>query len=446
NFLNAHHRPKLVFATHGTNEVVKSTGGTARIRPRQIGPFDELKDFIDSHAHSCALGLINSTQSVDAIVREYRPNLGFNSDCLAAAAARLVDKKHKRESEPPAFFLNYYGPPGSLPCFTNGATSGSQLAASLGGKVVFVGASQDLHRVPFNRRPYGLCYSNLSTGVEIQATAFLNLVTSRAASPRNSGGSWVIAADPAFERKALISFGILLGVLFSILPPLYAFAAVPVFAILAAAMSCLLLVTDNVALPWWIAAGPQVFFAFLIPTIIPVKSVFLSHRTDDGKTLAWSLTQRFRWRLGITVYFDEEDPMSGALTRRLKARVRQHGNFLLLITEELDRASTPFIDSEVEAAKESARNIVPVIVPGPESSKDHAKEMEARAKARWKLPPDLRFFQYEERTGRKELSEVGCLLDWSQPVLYKIAKAVLAWCIRMVRRRPKPIREDLNTI
>ncbi len=114
-------------------------------------------------------------------------------------------------------FLNFYGPPGTirtLPihALIDGDTGGPREAGlSLEGRTVFVGASEmhdagqpDGFPTVFTRRD-GVDLS----GVEIAATAFANLIDNRL----------LVVPGPGVVVAALVVFGLVIGLIVSLLPP-----------------------------------------------------------------------------------------------------------------------------------------------------------------------------------------------------------------------------------
>ncbi len=136
--------------------------------------------------------------------------------CAASAEkARRLQAMIRAYTEPDSVFLNFYGPPGTIPTIPfhrvlKPPSSIGQLP-EFGGKVVFVGVSELLS--PENRDGFHTVYSSADgvdlSGVEIAATAFANLLESMPVRP----------APPAVFVGAILVWGIVLGILCSFLTP-----------------------------------------------------------------------------------------------------------------------------------------------------------------------------------------------------------------------------------
>lgn len=122
-------------------------------------------------------------------------------------------------------YLNFYGPPGTIPTIPyqalikGDAVTETGEPVDLAGKVVFIGSS-DLHDPGQPDRFYSVFTTDDGvdlSGVEIMATAFSNLLN----------GEWITSSDTLLTVATLGGYGVAAGVLATLLPAL---AAVPVVA------------------------------------------------------------------------------------------------------------------------------------------------------------------------------------------------------------------------
>ena len=151
-------------------------------------------------------------------------------------------------------WLNYYGPAGTVPTvpYYRALESNALPADFFAGKAVFVGRagiitangeSQEQFPTPLSRWQHGLL-----PGVEIQATAFLNLVRRE----------WLTEASPAVECLLVLGCGFLFG---AGLPQLRPWAGLGVALAAAAAIttsSVVICWTWHWWFPWLIIVGAQI--------------------------------------------------------------------------------------------------------------------------------------------------------------------------------------------
>jgi hypothetical protein len=152
-------------------------------------------------------------------------------------------------------WLNYYGPPGTIPwiSYYQVLEPDSVPASVLSNKVVFVGS---LFNVGFTggrgtddfRTPHSYITGRRSPGVEVNATAYLNLIR----------GDWLRRLPPMAELLIVIFVGMLTGISFTRLRPALASGAG------AGAMMAAFLVTSLVTwkcqvwFPWLIVSAVQI--------------------------------------------------------------------------------------------------------------------------------------------------------------------------------------------
>jgi adenylate cyclase len=154
-----------------------------------------------------------------ALERELRARLD-TGDSATTGAARLLSLY----AGPDSYYLNYYGPPGTIPTIPyHRVLSDQQLRDGAGdpldlrGKVVFVGLAEEVQAE--QKDHFFFVYSgddglNIS-GAEIGATAVANLIENR-----------LLQHIPVVSQiGTLLAFGLLLGVLCRLLPPVLSIGA-----------------------------------------------------------------------------------------------------------------------------------------------------------------------------------------------------------------------------
>ncbi len=153
-----------------------------------------------------------------------------------------------------ARWLNYYGPGGTLPAVSyHRALETNALPADFfTGKAVFIGRGDvitpagqaaDLHGTPFSKWKGGR-----TSGVEIQATAFLNLLNH----------DWLERVSPATELLVIFVIGGLLGFGLPRVKPWLAAAMSLSVALVVAAIAVVLTWSHHLWFPWLIVTGVQI--------------------------------------------------------------------------------------------------------------------------------------------------------------------------------------------
>lgn len=185
-----------------------------------------------------------------AIVRRHSNFVNLTN--LAWQAAVLFGKAPRDRLTPR--WLNHYGPAGTLPTVSYYRALATNLLAPdfFAGKTVFVGKSglitadgQILDRYP---TPFSRWHASQTPGVELQATAFLNLVR----------GEWLEELPPVAEFLLVILFGTLLGWGLQKLPPWKAAAAALLGAALVAGLFIALARGTHRWFPWLTVSAVQI--------------------------------------------------------------------------------------------------------------------------------------------------------------------------------------------
>jgi adenylate cyclase len=177
------------------------------------------------------------------------PSIEVTAASLAGAPLRPVDSKLQ-----PVRWLNYYGPPGR-------AFEGVSIADALRDdgvppgffrdRTVFVGGRYETGSLSTAKDQFGNPYSRwgrrFSPGVEIHATAFLNLVR----------GDWLRRWNSKIELAILLIAGLLFGGGLSLLRPQWALIAAIFSAAGILAASCALVWHQLTWFPWVGLVGAQ---------------------------------------------------------------------------------------------------------------------------------------------------------------------------------------------
>ena len=214
----------------------------------------------------------------DRTVRQHYFRRDYDAPSLAWRTAELT------MATPPEPFtdrwINFYGPPGILPHYSYWQVLATNAisATALSNKVVFIGALYDIGMAGGKgtddfRTPYTMTTGRRSPGVEVTATAYLNLFRR----------DWLNRLPTWAELMLIALLGGLAGFAPTVRRPLPAilYALVGVMAVAAGAMA--LVWSKSLWFPWLIVAGVQIpcalgwgVFSFLFqrrsfPVALPVK-------------------------------------------------------------------------------------------------------------------------------------------------------------------------------
>ena len=166
-------------------------------------------------------------------------------------------------------YLNFYGPPGTIPTIPYHAlisserASGDEDTADVAGKVVFVGYSEQT--VPTKDDSYYTVFTKDGidlSGVEIAATAFANLLTGRVLKP----------TDPLTTAAILLVFGAVIGGLSCVLPAMIAVPSVVALAVAYTLGAQLLFNTANL----WMPLATPLFVELPLALLIGLLSQYVS--------------------------------------------------------------------------------------------------------------------------------------------------------------------------
>ena len=208
-------------------------------------PFDKLRSAVQ-------WGLVESGDG-DRVIRLHASRF-LDVDTLAWKVAQSVPTNHLYRASTERW-LNYYGPPGTVPWVSYHQVLDTNFLASesFSNKVAYVGA---LYNVGFTggkgtddfRTPYSLWTNRRSPGVEINATACLNLLR----------GDWLTRVSFWIEAVLIALLGLVLGGALTRLRPRYAAALGVLCAVIVLITSWFLAWRYHTLFPWLVVAGVQI--------------------------------------------------------------------------------------------------------------------------------------------------------------------------------------------
>ncbi len=227
-------------------------------------PVDELVRPVAALGPSVPSGVIEFYQEPDGKVRRHYYDREYIS-----MAGRLAEMMGKAPAERAKWrWINYYGPTGTIPfvLYANVLGTNELPPLTFSNKFVFVGKDQtitsegtsDVLPTPVGRL----------TGVEIQATACLNLIRD----------DWLRELSPVTEFFLFLFSGIILGYGLAIVRPWTAAALGLAGSLTVAAMGCLLVWNSHHWFPWLIICAVQIPWALGWSFLANTKRVY--HEKD----------------------------------------------------------------------------------------------------------------------------------------------------------------------
>ncbi len=249
-----------------------------------IPPFPLLRD------QAAGFGSVEMLPSRDLIVRAHAPNEQLASMSWMAAdfLAAPVTKKTRAETFQPSpdapgaeirSWINYYGPPDWLPHgrYSDVLIPGRVPDSVFRDKVVFVGAhiitKLQNERNDAYRNPYSFWItkekgdSPFVSGVEVQATMFLNLLR----------GDWLRRLPAPVEAGIIIVVGLMTGYGLMRLRPGFAMLAAFIALVLAVLVSRDMFIRESVWFPWLIPCV-QVLLALLCSVAMNSIRLYVENR------------------------------------------------------------------------------------------------------------------------------------------------------------------------
>ena len=252
-------------------------------------------------AASKKIGYDTTFPDGDGIIRKYLPvktNLGetIGSEGWVGAeiAGASLPKEDSFKSNP--FYLNYYGPSGTIPEVSYFKTLTDDAAVPPGffkDKVVFVGGKTQTQAWNERRDQYPTPFSSISLnmpfspGAEIHATAFLNLMR----------GEWLNRFSLSAETWAFAVFGILSGLVLVLARPVQATLLAVTFAIAVTAVDYFFFTQRHYWFPWLIPVLIQIPLALLWSITFNSVQLYVQNRLLEqslGKHLSPKRVKQLR--------------------------------------------------------------------------------------------------------------------------------------------------------
>ncbi len=239
--------------------------------------------------NAAGYGSVETIPSRDLIVRAHSPNEQLAS--LSWVAAQLLAAPVTKNTEAEVFqpspdlpgapiraWINYYGPPGLLPSVRYSEALLPELVPDdfFRGKTVFIGARlitklqnerNDAYRNPYSFWITGQGQSPFISGVEIQATMFLNLMH----------GDWLRRFPLRAELGTIVALGLLAGFGLMRLRPGVAIFAALVALLLVGVLSRELFVSRLTWFPWLIVCV-QIAVALLCSVAVNSIRLYVQNR------------------------------------------------------------------------------------------------------------------------------------------------------------------------
>ncbi len=235
-------------------DVVPTAYGIESVAAKSLTPPLELLS-----TNASAIGSAEMSPDSDLVPRRHLPGTPDDlASSLSWAAAELV--KAPVTARPDDRFrsrwVNFYGPPATIPnlSYHRALSADAKELALFRDRVVFVGARMLTKFAGERKDEYRTPYSSWTpqqpfmSGVEIQATMFLNLVR----------GDWLERRPPATERVVLLVLGLLLGFGLSRISSGWAVTAAVASAIGVALVAYALFDRNRLWFPWTIVAAVQI--------------------------------------------------------------------------------------------------------------------------------------------------------------------------------------------
>ena len=267
---------KVVLAADAVPVIGLEAIGDAK---RLIYPYEPFKE------NAAALGLDEVKPDSDLFIRRHFH--GASEDelpSLSWAAASLLGADATKETEQrfKPRWINYYGPPGTVPAAIPRISFYAALDTDLvpsgffSNKVAFVGAGlltvfsgqrKDEYPTPYSR--WGGKGSRFMSGVEVQATMFLNLVR----------GDWLTrASTPGLaERTGIVLLGLLIGFGLAHLRPLWATPVALAGMLVITAVAYQLFLRAHFWFPWLILVV-QTFAALLWSVVFNSIQLYVQNK------------------------------------------------------------------------------------------------------------------------------------------------------------------------
>jgi CHASE2 domain-containing sensor protein len=271
---------KVVLAASLQGSEVRLEGGTNRLRA-EVSRLVQATDAIGTNA---VWGIVEQFAGTDLAIRQHYYHPDYPS--LAWKVSELVGHAPADPARPR--WINYYGARGALRQASYFQVLSNDLAPDFfANKVVFVGktpvlTTQGIDRADLYRTPYTRWTGRLLSGVEVQATVFLNLFRR----------DWLERVAPALEMGLFVLFALLFGFGLGLVRPGTAVALAALGAPVVTGGACLLVWGGRLWFPWLAVVSAQVPFALSWALLGRVQ------KTDRDKAVrlepAWAPTSALR--------------------------------------------------------------------------------------------------------------------------------------------------------
>jgi CHASE2 domain-containing sensor protein len=233
---------RVVTAAKDATGVVDGEPGLLR---RAQPPFPELEEVVSWGIVAVATG--------DSVIRQNHFLKDLDAPSFAWRTAKmafpgLTAAPYERR------WLNYYGPPGYLPHYSYADVLNNQVDhGAFSNRVVLVGSNFDIgpsgaKPTDYFPTPYSLWTGTQAPGVEVNATAVLNLLR----------GEWLKRTSTASEIGWILLAGLGLGGGFSLLRPFVAVGAAALCCLLIGTAACYSVWAHGIWFPWMIICVAQI--------------------------------------------------------------------------------------------------------------------------------------------------------------------------------------------
>ncbi len=213
-------------------------------------------------------GAVEESMGEKSIRRHYSNRL-HNEPSLSWRAAETIGAKLPADPFSERW-VNYYGEPGGIPHvgFSDALDETRNLSDVFSNQVVFVGAQFDVGFTGGKgtddfKTPYTVLSGLVSPGVEVNATAFLNLVR----------GDWLVRVRPGLETTIILLAGLGLGVGLALLRPMRAAGIGLMAAILFSGIALFIQWHTLAFFPWMIVGCLQMPVALAWSVLLGTKSL-----------------------------------------------------------------------------------------------------------------------------------------------------------------------------
>ena len=258
----------LAAAAKASGNVVVAAKSTPDVYGEGIVGWHQLTPPFPELRAAARWGVVEVAQERDKI---FRSHYYLREQEMPSMAWRVAELTEAKPPEPYVRrWINYYGPPGTFPHFSyykvfesgTNAILALELSKAISNKVVFVGGRYDIGPVggkgsDDHPTPYTAWTGRSSTGVEISATAYLNLVR----------GDWLRRSSPWAEAAMILLCGIASGMGLAVLRPVPATLWSLAGFLFIGAIAVLLAWQCRVWVPWLVVGVVQIPCAFAVSVL-----------------------------------------------------------------------------------------------------------------------------------------------------------------------------------